>query len=640
MAGNINSASGKLAIRPQNTIARPGRNRRPAPNLATDPDNAARAAWRNGVANTSSYRLPRNMLLGPDVLKQIDTIARATSTHITIELKAVGTGRMLLIWGNKAQADSAKAQLTAWTNMLVAKTTPKTSTWAEVRSLTPEQRTRWERKFDENERKERYKQRPREGLLFNCIAFFRWPVEDFSPEEILGNSLEAFDPFRTGLSVYIVYDKARSSIKVMGNKEENVKKALVSVRTTCFQVTARQRQPLRLYCLRGATFTRVHIIDHALPTNVSGAVAWGKPPMAKTPRGIGALEISSKEEMSRLNRLHIKNCIMHVLRATKYYRGNIEMRVRLGVFTVQSYRKTATGTYLWTEFEDMIKESQFQGSVTQELGNPTLEASALARIQTKEGIFFPLDGMTAKLVDVTPFFSATFIIMAEPSPGMGNDAGLYRFEIAFQQSDKEFETTSRKWSRCEKYSNEPTALLDVSSINLADGHAWHLGMLASQSVEKDRVPAAFVAFADGVGINKKAFRAGESTFINYPRGSVGLKKWTQKTSWAFRIGQSDYRVEVTKFQETVFPSWQSQFENQTQTLAQEPRWSVSVHLPKWDVTSDQNRKLGIGQGTEWTADFPTWFPEDEHPGHGIVGSGDGVEDFMQKLEAVESAIMG
>ncbi|KAK5003186.1 hypothetical protein LTR28_010488, partial [Elasticomyces elasticus] len=112
-----------------------------------------------------------------------------------------------------------------------------------------------------------------------------------------------------------------------------------------------------------------------------------------------------------------------------------------------------------------------------------------------------------------------------------------------------------------------------------------------QSVEKDRVPAAFDAFADGVGINKKAFRAGESTFINYPRGRVGLKKWTQKTSWAFRIGQSDYR------------------------------------------------KLGIGEGTDWTADFPTWFPEDEHPGHGIVGSGDGFEDFMQKLEAVESAIM-
>lgn len=70
-------------------------------------------------------------------------------------------------------------------------------------------------------------------------------MKDYPPQEILGTHYEALDPIRMDCSCYVVWKN--NAFQVMGKSLDRVKAALLRLRQTIFQITAKQLPLVRMY---------------------------------------------------------------------------------------------------------------------------------------------------------------------------------------------------------------------------------------------------------------------------------------------------------------------------------------------------------------------------------------------------------
>jgi len=161
-------------------------------------------------------------------------------------------------------------------------------------------------------------------------------------------------------------------------KKRDVLEALVRLRTTFFQLMARQVVLSKTYHLHWQNTAKVQAIvtlrnyDHtrACQENLY------TPTPGATPRGRGILP---KAELLKRpgNDKHlmtvakkVKNEIMQTLNKIKYYRGSVALRVRLGTFLLSYVQSQPEGGFPMTQFEAMMSGSEsIEGLVTQEYVN-------------------------------------------------------------------------------------------------------------------------------------------------------------------------------------------------------------------------------------------------------------------------------
>ena len=214
-------------------------------------------------------------------------------------------------------------------------------------------------------------------LLLCClgaIGSFHWPIGEYRPEEVLGNSYEALDPIRMDLKCYLVFVKDKSMFQVMGQAKK-VQQGLLRLRKTCFQIAARQISPVRLYLLHWSEATdlpsHVSLQPYRYPSLISEEPVVDIK-QGNAPRGEGTADdmYSRLETQTMESEETAGKSLLQTLKKLHYYRGNIQMRIRLGTFLATQYKKPKDGNYELDEYESMIKESQFFGQVTQECVRP------------------------------------------------------------------------------------------------------------------------------------------------------------------------------------------------------------------------------------------------------------------------------
>lgn len=183
-------------------------------------------------------------------------------------------------------------------------------------------------------------------------------------------SYEALDPIRTACKCHIVFVQEQSSFHVMGKKAKAVQEGLRRLRTTCFQIAARQIASVRLYLLHWPDAlclpTHVYLEPYYPPTLDSKQPAT-EPKLGNAPRGEGVENNEARmENQTGDSEKRVRRLVLRALLKLHYFRGHIRMRLRFGEFLAQQFRQPKDGMYSLEEYEDMIKESQFAGYVTQE----------------------------------------------------------------------------------------------------------------------------------------------------------------------------------------------------------------------------------------------------------------------------------
>jgi hypothetical protein len=207
-----------------------------------------------------------------------------------------------------------------------------------------------------------------------AIGSFHWPIDEYRPEEVLGQSLEALDPIRMAQSCHIVRaDDGRPILQTMGDVR-NVRHALMALKTTCFQIAARSIDPVRLYLLRwpsGARGSHVFLENYQHP-RVACPTTTIQEDSSKSPRTEGLrtcpADIEEAGVSSSLSIERARSTIESSLRQITCLQGSIQLRARLGMFVLTRYKgfQDQDDMYELPEYELMSSQSQFKARTTEE----------------------------------------------------------------------------------------------------------------------------------------------------------------------------------------------------------------------------------------------------------------------------------
>lgn len=367
------SSSGSSPERFWNIVQAPRNRRRPLPKFdLKHEDNAGEVAWRQRERPKAGVRIPEDLVIA--LTEYYDIAQRYHVFLLREQVKGESGSISFAIWGGEDAVAACKSAIERWVQQHArSKAASGASSHPKVVSLTPKQREMEARYWDNELKQQRYRQNPPIDKEFEVMGAFLWPVDEYRPDEILGSSYEALDTIRTESSCYITFNKERRIFQVYGD-EENVKNALARIRKTCFQVTAHQLPTVHSYLLRWPQDIAflpqgVMLESYYRPITVPPPTTGTSEP-SYMPRSSGA---SPGQGMSSMvleatagNVESARTQVMGVLRRLHFYRGNIQLRVRLGTFLLVQYKKTENGLYQLPEYKDMVKQSKFSGKTTQE----------------------------------------------------------------------------------------------------------------------------------------------------------------------------------------------------------------------------------------------------------------------------------
>lgn len=336
--------------------------------------NAAENAWRNHERPGASIDVPEELIWRD---QQHEIIAKKYGTFVFSDGLNKGGMIQLNIWGEPANVETTRQAIHDWKGReMASKRQMGTMSFSTQKSLLPQQRKSEEKKWHREVMRQRFRRAPPFGTQFGAIGYFHWPVKEFQPHELLGNSYEAFDPIRMECSSYVVFDQTVPGFQVMGEATA-VKDALLRIRKACFQITARQVTPVRKY------FQHLSESESNIPTHVileqyervkriaakNAIVSQDHP--GCSPKGHAEIDLDPEEEqqshgMSTRDAKIAGKTIMRMIAKLHYYRGHLKFRIRLGTFLATHYRATEDGRYAVDDFRDMLQQSQFVGEVTPE----------------------------------------------------------------------------------------------------------------------------------------------------------------------------------------------------------------------------------------------------------------------------------
>ena len=343
--------------------------RRPPPKLNSDADNEAETAWRGHQKPQDTIRIQSDIALHD---KTYETIARSNGTFIqVVEVPSRETGGSVTlgIWGDANDVANAKQAIRHWLEAsMTSKAAVGKSLTSKLRSLTVKESEVQEKRWRAEVAKHKFRQNPLPNMVFEAMGSFHWPVEEYRPDEVFGASYEALDPIRTAHSCYITFDKDRGMFKVMG-KQNNVQAALLLIRRTRFQIEVRQLRTLRAYLLHWpyANNYPSHVFLQTYVLPIPLGVKDDRVQESFAPQGDGYADDFGSDMETCMSEEHVQQSLLKVLRKLHYYRGNIQVRIRLGTFLATQYKELKDGEmYELEKYKTMIGMSQFSGRVTQE----------------------------------------------------------------------------------------------------------------------------------------------------------------------------------------------------------------------------------------------------------------------------------
>lgn len=247
--------------------------------------------------------------------------------------------------------------------------------------------------------------------------------------------------------------------------------------------------------------------------------------------------------------------------------------------------------------------------------------------------------MVHTLDEVEPIHTAVFIIE--------DNAGDLCLEISWKErtdssgsSQPEFEELSRTWTKLDRGTTSQSSLVDISLLNLKNSSAWHFELSASNAVDAHKLGPQLRSLANSIraDIHDARQQRSDKPFVRWYQ-QVHVRMLQQRTTYLFALKNSNYTLELTRFQDRVYTRGTHSFvEPKCETY--EPRWSLEVYHSMWDTLFTRNEHLAVGAMVDWDDDVKTWFPEDDDMEDFAQVKGEaGFEQLVAKLDQVEKLVL-
>jgi hypothetical protein len=253
-------------------------------------------------------------------------------------------------------------------------------------------------------------------------------------------------------------------------------------------------------------------------------------------------------------------------------------------------------------------------------------------------LLIPLESIQRNLSDVRPSYHVSFTFQ-DPA---GDICLSIKWSEQIDTRRKTFSLSSSRarWTRFKPGDSRPTMLMNMSMTNLETGLAWALELLSSRALDEKRLPSKLLDFAEKVSIDPEIMTKtdqADQRFIKYPP-FLGLKSVRQMITWQFGITKTDYSLDCTKFNDTVYDPTQPRHPPK---LSQDS-WSLGLESVVWNRSFAQNESLAIGERADWEDDFAQWFDKDigtTDDEDDVEGDSPGFEQLLGKLDEIEGLLL-
>ena len=334
-------------------------------------DNLARAAFRKRLEPSGKFILPKDCPeIEPDQKKMYDIFDEmGVRLRSFIRPPQHPKDRELLLWGDLRQIQDTKAELQRWLNIRLGTNVPRSSmaknNFARELSSIGDQYHRLMKKMQKEAKILDFQQAPAAGRVFPYTGTFLWPVDEVRPEDILGPSLEAFDPIRFQYQCHIIFDNKFEAFRIFSEREENIKKTMNRMVGTMREYVAKNVRPGMIILIEPPTPSAVRKSVKVLPLSSNGS----KTGQLMVPSLTGnTLDPQARHEwLDKSKQLVIRNdgrielslrkCITNL----PHYRGLVRIRVQFGTFALKTFRWSPPGADS-IPFEEFIDNMTMPGT--------------------------------------------------------------------------------------------------------------------------------------------------------------------------------------------------------------------------------------------------------------------------------------
>lgn len=336
----------RLPAQPGPTL--PVQRARPRVTFTTKSDNPAKAAFRAHQPHTDTFMLPKAChLIEPD-RPRMYAIMEEIGVRLGSFIRPPQHLRdqTLLLWGDNEQVAATREELNTWIRQSdTARVSLRGPLFAKASLLSEDKSRQLERGIRRDMERQAFQKAPPPDRTFSYIGYFLWPVDEIRPEELLGNSFEAFDQIRMLHCAYIVFDNPHSAFKIMSDNMDGVKDAIQRIQGTMKEYVARSSQGIVLHVIEAPSSTdmrkdiktsdltnpdfegaRIPVLTGA-KLRQNELVQWEKQRQKMIDEQFDKMRIAVRKGFSRL----------------RYYRGRIRMRVLLGTFALTTFRRLPEG---------------------------------------------------------------------------------------------------------------------------------------------------------------------------------------------------------------------------------------------------------------------------------------------------------
>lgn len=351
---------------------------RPRVNFNYKKDNLARAAFRKRLNPTGKFMLPRDCVeIEPDRKKMYDVFEEiGVRLESFIRPPQNVKDRELLLWGDARQVQTTMTELQRWLQIRLQpvserKPTAKDNFARELSSIGDHYHKLMKR-MQKDAKILEFQQVPAQDRVFPYTGAFLWPTDEVRPEDILGSSLEAFDPIRFQHQCHIVFDTKLSSFRIYSDKEESVKKTMDRIVGTMKEYVAKSARPDMITLVEppGSSTVRkdVKILSASLhnPKADKNSMIPSLTGSTLAPEARKAWLTERDQLMMKNNRrmeLSLRKCIANLI----HYRGLVRMRVQFGTFALKFFRwKEGAESTPLGEFMDNTAMSGTKGVMIRE----------------------------------------------------------------------------------------------------------------------------------------------------------------------------------------------------------------------------------------------------------------------------------
>ena len=386
-------------------------------------DNVAKSKFRRGEKPVDAFILSKQCnQLEPDVDK-LYTMLEEIGVRLNSYVRPPqhGTDIRLLIWGDGEAVRATKHALKDWQDVTGTREIgfheklAREQRYGRV-GLNADAKSRdLDKRMREDAKKMRYQKAPPEGMRFKHNGLFLWPVDEIRPEELLGQSLEAYDPIRQLAQAHILFESSLSCFKILSNEDSALPLIMKRIEGTMREYVARSSP--RVYMnyavlpsgpmMRQEIFLTVPCDDEkpSIPTLCGESLSG---------QSLIDFEELRSQTISKNARSAFNVC-RRMLERLQFYRGSIKLRVEFGTFFLQSWFRWSGTPTPYIAFLDKLGLERTRGILFKGLRYSKDPDEIIAECFRATHLLEPFESYLKNLEQVEPAYSARYICRTQAS---------------------------------------------------------------------------------------------------------------------------------------------------------------------------------------------------------------------------------